>query len=124
MTRCHGRLDAQVWFFQPTSASNEWARTDLWRGAHKIPGVIVKGDADGSEAAKFHALTSGHSLLYDPTGQLLFSGGITASRGHCGDNLGKQSIESIVLGGESDAQRTLVFGCPLRGRDEINDTEI
>lgn len=124
MTRCHGQLVVQVWFFTPEATAADWAITDLWRAASEIPGVSVVNDWGGSEAEKFHALTSGHSLLYDATGRLLFSGGITASRGHAGDNLGKSSIEAFVLGETTNWQETLVFGCPLKGHEEKDGREL
>ncbi|MCB9940538.1 MAG: hypothetical protein H6823_20035 [Planctomycetaceae bacterium] len=124
MTRCYGQLDVQVWFFTPEGAAADWATTDLWHAARKIPGVCVARDPGGLEAEKFHALTSGHSMLYDATGHLLFSGGITASRGHAGDNLGKSSIEALVLGESAYQEKTLVFGCPLNGHEAKDGSEI
>ena len=70
-------------------------------------------DDDGREARLFHAATSGQAVLYDPQGRLLFSGGITASRGHSGDNAGRSSIVSLVHAGVPDRTETSVFGCPL-----------
>jgi hypothetical protein len=124
MTRCQGQLEARVWFFTPEATAADWAMTDLWRAASEIPGVSVVSDPGGSVAAKFHALTSGHSLLYDSAGHLLFSGGITASRGHAGDNLGKSSIEAFVFGETTFQHETLVFGCPLQGKRATGDGEI
>jgi hypothetical protein len=70
-------------------------------------------DADGSEARRFGAETSGHTLLFDPNGSLLFSGGITASRGHAGRNAGESAIIAAVNGKRTDRTGTPVFGCSL-----------
>jgi hypothetical protein len=51
--------------------------------------------------------------LYAPTGKLLFSGGITASRGHEGDNVGRSAIVSFILNGHAPVNHTPVFGCSL-----------
>src|SRR5712691_5642885 len=59
------------------------------------------------------APTSGQTVLYDSQGRLLFSGGITGSRGHSGDNAGRSSIVSLVNAGVADQKETIVFGCPL-----------
>ena len=70
-------------------------------------------DGDGREARLFQAVTSGQTILYDSHGRLLFSGGITASRGHSGDNAGRSAIVSLVNAEVPDRTETLVFGCPL-----------
>ncbi|QDT49538.1 hypothetical protein Pan258_35900 [Symmachiella dynata] len=118
MSRCSGRIDTRVLFYRPAGFVAEWEQTDLWDSAQSIPGVNVAIDESGSEAKRFGATTSGYSLLYDRSGQLVFHGGITGSRGHCGDNPGRAAIESLALNGESDRNHTFVFGCPLLGRDK------
>jgi hypothetical protein len=78
-------------------------------------------DEKGTEAAKFVAETSGHTLVFDREGTLLFSGGITASRGHAGDNAGESAVLA-ALRGETMAQlRTPVFGCLLQKRNSATE---
>ncbi len=108
-----GKLTAYVLFTKPQGAGADWDDTELRRSAAAIPGVTVVTDADGSEARRFGAETSGHTLLFDPDGALLFSGGITASRGHAGRNAGESAIIAAVNGGRSDSAGTPVFGCSL-----------
>ena len=115
MTQTQGRVTAYVLFLKPTDASEEWEKTDLWQSAASIPGVNVVADEDGVEARRFHALTSGQTVLYDAAGRLLFSGGITGSRGHSGDNAGRSAIVSRLNTGEAERAETFVFGCPLFG---------
>jgi hypothetical protein len=88
----------------------------LRRSAAEIPGVSVLSDPDGAEARRFGAQTSGHTLLFDHTGRLLFSGGITQSRGHAGDNAGESAIVSLINTQAADQTKTQVFGCSLFGR--------
>lgn len=113
MTEAQGRLSARVLFVKPADFSNDWAETDLWRKASAIPGVEIALDDQGREAALFSAETSGVVLLYDAAGNLLFNGGITASRGHEGDNAGRSSIVDLVTKDAADRSETFVFGCPL-----------
>jgi hypothetical protein len=113
MTSCKGRLTAHVLLVAPSASALDWPKTDLWTSAASIPGVTVSIDRDGREASQFGALTSGQVVLYDANGRLLFSGGITQSRGHSGDNAGRSAIESLVNRGTAEADRSLVFGCPL-----------
>jgi hypothetical protein len=113
MTQCEGKLDAAVLFFSPKDSGPSWEQTELRREAVGIPGVRVLDDKDGDEARRFGAETSGQTVLYDASGQLLFSGGITASRGHSGDNAGRSAIVSFVNSGHADRNSTPTFGCSL-----------
>ena len=87
--------------------------TDLWRSAARIPGVAVLSDLNGTEAHLFEAQASGQTMLYDAAGNLQFSGGITASRGHSGDSPGRSAILSIIDTGNSSTSHTSVYGCSL-----------
>jgi len=114
MAQAQGRVTAYALFVKPAGSSDDWENTDLWRNAAGIPGVNVVVD-DGVEAQRFHAVTSGQTVLYDAEGHLLFSGGITGSRGHSGDNEGRSAIVSLLNTGEAERAETSVFGCPLFG---------
>ena len=113
MTHCRDRLDAQIVFVIPQSVPSEWSQTDLWGSASRIPGVRVFTDAGGIEQGRFHARASGESFVYLPSGQLLFHGGITAGRGHAGDNPGRSALEAYLLRDEWAQRTTPVFGCEL-----------
>ena len=113
MAHTQDRLTAYVLFLKPTGFSDDWEKTDLWQSAARIPGVKVMVDDGGAEASRFHSATSGQAILYSAEGGLLFSGGITGSRGHSGDNAGRSAIVSLVNAGAAEEAETLVFGCPL-----------
>lgn len=116
MAQSKGRAQAHVLMYRPSGTEEGWAHTDIWKSAAAIPGVTVTMDIDGVEARYFGAETSGQTLLYDPLGKLLFSGGITGSRGHAGDNSGRDAVVSLLLHGISDDTQTEVFGCSLNDR--------
>ena len=107
------RVVVTVVFTLPRGVTPHWEQGKLWEEAATIPGVHVITDRDGQEAGRFSVKGSGHALLYQPSGQLVFSGGITPSRGHEGDNPGRSAIISLVLRGRSLVNRTPVYGCPL-----------
>jgi len=113
MAQSQGRLTAYVLFLKPAGFSNNWEKTDLWHSAAGIPGVQPIVDYDGVEARRFHATTSGQTVLYDAEGRILFSGGITLARGHAGDNAGRSAIVSLVNAKIAEQTETPVFGCPL-----------
>jgi len=114
MAQAQGRVTAHALFVKPDGAADDWEKTDLFESAAAIPGVDVVVD-DGAEARRFNAATSGQTALYDDEGHLLFSGGITASRGHSGDNEGRSAIVSLLNTGAGGRSESSVFGCPLFG---------
>ena len=114
MAHAQGLAVATVLFYRPRQFPPGWERTDLWWSAAAIPGVTVLADPEGREAQRFGAVTSGHVLLYDRAGQLLFSGGITGSRGHEGDNAGCDSVIRLLMSGATaQTARPLAFESSL-----------
>jgi hypothetical protein len=115
MTHCQGQVQTYAIFVKPTDAAadDQWDHGDLWISAEQIPGVITVCDVDGKEAQRFQAATSGLAILYDQAGQILFRGGITASRGHSGDNLGSAAIIDLLTQGSALVDHTEVYGCEL-----------
>jgi hypothetical protein len=110
-----GTVHATALFVRPAGMPDGWERTDLWTSAGAIPGVTVMTDDGGVEATRFHAQTSGQTLLFDAAGRLRFRGGITPGRGHAGDSGGADSVAEIVRGEAGSVDQTPVFGCPLNG---------
>jgi hypothetical protein len=113
LARATTRPRAYVVFLKPIGFGLDWEKTDLWRTASRIPGVRVIRDDKGLEATRFRVVTSGQTALYDESGALLFSGGITGARGHAGDNAGRASIVTLLNKGKTDVSWTSVFGCSL-----------
>jgi hypothetical protein len=115
MSRCRDDVTAHVLFLRPGGVEGDWEETDLWRAAAAIPGTRVLADRGGIDAARFGVATSGHVLLYNANGALLYSGGITGARVHEGDNPGRDAVISLLTRGRADRARSAVFGCPLSG---------
>lgn len=97
----------------PQGVGEEWMSNGLWKSAESIEGVRVMHDVEKYEARLFGARTSGHVVLYDAEGRLLFSGGITGARGHVGDNYGLQQVSSHLRKHTVSATEGPVFGCPI-----------
>jgi len=120
MAHAGGRLRSYLVFERPAAGlPGKWQLTDLWTSAAQIPGVLVTVDYSG-EAQRFGSATSGQTAIYDTRGRLRFSGGITAARGHWGDNAGVFEVESLLLGDQSRQASTPVFGCLLFSAREKN----
>jgi hypothetical protein len=122
LSRCGDRVEAHVLFYTPRGGGPDWARTDLWDRAAATPGVNVWIDAGGAEGRRFGAVTSGQVCLYDPPGDLRFSGGITSGRGQAGDNVGRAAVIGHVLGTGQVPVRADVFGCPLERTQTFGGT--
>jgi hypothetical protein len=119
LTRVGPRVAAHVVFMRGTDEA--WTQSSTVARARELPNVEVSFDTT-DEAARFGAATSGHTTLYAPTGERLFVGGLTASRGHEGYSQGQASLIALIEGPElKDASsatpppdHTRVFGCELQ----------
>ncbi|HSP63868.1 MAG TPA: hypothetical protein VLQ90_12855, partial [Pyrinomonadaceae bacterium] len=121
MAELKGKVKAYVLFAKPADSGPDWTDTELWRSVAEIPGVTPVGDDDGRESRRFGAETSGHTLLFAANGRLLFSGGITQSRGHRGGNEGESAIVSLVKNQRAARAQTPVYGCSLVGASTVEE---
>jgi hypothetical protein len=114
LSRTDERAAVHVIAVRPRGTPESWEDSTLIRAVRALPGVKLAFDRTGADAERFGARTSGHVVLYDAGGTLLFSGGITAARGHSGDNAGEDAVVALVNGGsETPAGQASVFGCQL-----------
>lgn len=109
-------LKATVFFYKPAEAMSGWEQTELWKMASSIKNITIKIDIDGQKAKSYRIVTSGEVLLYDASERLVFSGGITGTRGHVGENDGEGTLEKILNKEYNTATRKFsapVFGCRI-----------
>jgi hypothetical protein len=106
------RLSTLVVFERPDKGATMSLQGENWRLASEIPAARVLVD-DGEEARRFRVHTSGQALIFDPQGRLRFNGGLTAGRGHLGDNAAFQAARRLVLQGQEPPGEAPVFGCAL-----------
>lgn len=104
-------------FYRPLNSEVSWNHTVLWDKALIIPGVVVHDDIDGHEAKLFGVETSGHTALFDETGRLTFSGGITASRGHIGMSDGQKMLQLLISDRAAPLAETPTYGCSFFKKD-------
>ncbi len=112
LSRAPGRIAVKaVMAPDPDPASGTGA--DLRAQARTLRAVEVVSDDEGQMALAFGAQVSGQVLVYDPSGALVFAGGITSARGHEGDNDGLDTAVAIAQGRATAGRQTPVFGCLL-----------
>ena len=114
----HPELAVRLVFVQPEYSPSTWSRGTLRDAAERIRGVQIVDDLDAQESHRFHAATSGETLLYDQDGTLMFQGGITVARGHFGDSPGRDLVQSHLRccchgGAPTEPTTAKVFGCAL-----------
>ena len=91
-----------------------WGQNAWIASASALPNARIVWDDKGGEAKTFGASTSGYALLYSQTGDLLFHGGVTGSRGHEGDNYGLAALVASLRHPQTAHPRnSVVFGCGL-----------
>jgi hypothetical protein len=120
LDRCGDRTAAHALVFRPRRDRPDWVPSALEAALAHIPGLRHRPDRGGEEARRFGAATSGHVLLYDTRGGLIFSGGITPGRGEPGDSRGRAALLGQIMGPEGEGPRHPVFGCSLRGCERID----
>jgi hypothetical protein len=117
VAQTQSRVRTYVLLWKPAGAEREWTANNLENEAKEIPGIQVLDDVGGQEAQRFGIETSGHTVVFNKAGELLFSGGITQSRGHSGDNAGEEAIVSLINQGSAPLRSTVAFGCPIKERN-------
>jgi hypothetical protein len=113
LDRCGGRIAARAVLLRPRRGHDGGIPSDLAAGLAGVPGLLACPDPGGEEARRFGVATSGHVLVYDPRGRLIFSGGITPGRGERGDGVGRAALLGRILGASACGAENPVFGCPL-----------
>jgi hypothetical protein len=113
MTRAVAPMRVAVLFYKPAEEPETWVEGSLYSAAKTIPGLQVLSDPDGKWAAQLGAIASGHVFLFSKQGSLLFNGGITAGRGHEGENPGSEAILALLSGGAPGFPSTRTFGCAV-----------
>lgn len=113
LTQRRSEIQATLCVFDPDGVPATWTQTSLVRAAKAIPGLTVMADRSGAIAAKFGVMTSGQTLMFDRQGRRIFSGGITGTRGHAGENRGRNLVLALAKGEICESPQTPVFGCAL-----------
>ena len=105
--------DVTVLMYKPADQEDSWLEGALLDECRRM-NCRVRPDPDGKLAASLGSLTSGGVALYDANGRLRYQGGVTASRGHEGDNTGERAVIEILRGSRENYKSMPVFGCPIR----------
>lgn len=105
-------------FFADVREHDSIKTSALWQQAQLIDDAKISID-ENDLAQQLSVHTSGGMLLYNMDGKLLFNGGITASRGHEGDNAGKAQLVNALKTSLDTSSQAAVFGCALSSPSTI-----
>jgi hypothetical protein len=98
----------------PSQAPMEWRDTNTLQRAMHLPNATLFWDYGGEESKLFGAIASGTVMLHRQDGTRTFAGGVTAARGHEGDNVGSERLfEALVDNHSRPLEPTPAFGCRL-----------
>lgn len=102
-------------YYRPSNSSASWEADYLNSEISLFRHAEIVDDVAGIEASRFGATTSGHVVLVGADNSIEFSGGITAGRGHEGDNPAKSALVHILGTHSRWHGRTQfpVYGCSL-----------
>lgn len=102
-----------VYFVVANPGDRGWQHSPLYAQAARLPDAAIEADALGVQAQRYGVHTSGQLIVYGADGALAFSGGITPSRGHEGDNAGKDRLLGVLNATSSRMPEAPVYGCRL-----------
>src|SRR5207247_1996224 len=117
LTRSARASDVTVLMYKPADQPDRWLEGALAEDCRRM-NCQIRPDPDGRLATSLGSLTSGGIALYDANGRLRYQGGITASRGHEGDNMGERAVIEILHGSRENHKSMPVFGCPIQQETE------
>lgn len=128
LTKVETRPALRALVYSPEGHSEEqreeWHNSSVYKSLARIPDLQVVKDPEGELAALHGASVSGHALLFEPSGRLRFSGGITAMRGHEGENRNADRLAEALSRSSTELRTTPAFGCSLISpdREELSCT--
>ena len=108
--------DIRVVMVLPDGVGEDWEQSSLCDLASSARALMVGHDRGGRAARKAGVVTSGHVIVRDAEGGVVFSGGITPARGRSGLSPGASALRAI-LDGEPVSGKFPVYGCPLFDSD-------
>lgn len=111
-----GDVTAIVLVARPVGLDAPGAEPAALERVRAIPGAVAIVDADGAEARRLGARTSGHVLVFDGAGRLVYTGGVTPGRDLRGDGPARQAVAAALGAVAPAASSCPVYGCPLEGR--------
>lgn len=103
--------------FVPTGESESWIESETTDKLRAFGNVSILADHDAKACQQFDVATSGHLLVYNDA-KLIFSGGITPSRGHEGGCDSGLAFLHSVNGLSTRRIEWPVFGCAIVERSE------
>jgi hypothetical protein len=85
--------------------------------AGAVPAAEIEWVGEKEAAERYGSFTSGQVFVYDKSGEIVFSGGITPGRGVDQPQYAVRFFKKL-FSGERTESTWPVYGCPLQGREQ------
>jgi len=101
----------------PKNQPASWIESRCTTEFRDIPGLELKLDRGGKSSQHFGVEVSGHVLVYDSEGNLIFDGGLTPYRAHEGDCRATYHLVDCLNSEANQLTSWPVFGCKLTNHE-------
>lgn len=95
----------------PGTKDDSWIESSLTAILRNVGQSQIVIDRDGRYCECFGVHTSGHAVVYDDAGKLIFSGGVTPGRGHEGHSQAASDLVDKINGLPGEVSHWPVYGC-------------
>ena len=112
-TRFDDRPNFVAVAYCPDIEDDVWIESTLTSSLRELGPSHIVIDRDGRCCRRFGVFTSGHAIIYDVGGSLVFSGGITPGRGHEGHSSAASDLVAKVNGRSGEVNHWPVYGCTI-----------
>ena len=105
----------------PADQDDSWVESVTTSALKGLADERLVVDKSGELTRRFGVIVSGHLLLYNSQGDLIFNGGITPYRGHEGDSPASKDLLDRVNSKHTGCGNWPVFGCTITMTAEARD---
>ncbi|MEL6497291.1 MAG: hypothetical protein AAF937_06175 [Planctomycetota bacterium] len=105
--------DVAVVLSGPAADRPDWQTTPNAKRTLQHSHLDIVHDPGGSLAERYGAHTSGHTVIYASSGDLVFSGGLSSARGMRGPSQGLGALEAALNDSTPAVSSAPVFGCRI-----------
>lgn len=112
-SRFNGSPNFYAYAYCPAEEPDTWIASSTTDELRTINNVTIFPDRNAEKCKQFGVRISGHILVYNSAGKLVFSGGITPYRGHEGGSMAAMDFIQHANGKVLEPSCWPTFGCSI-----------